>query len=368
MGKSVAIVGSRGYPSYYGGYETIVRRVSPYLADSGWDVTVFSRHDGVSLNDPNRDPRIKVRYSLGLEYKSLSTLTYGATGSLMAALSGFDLVFVCNVANAYWLPAFRARRIPVLLHADGIEWERDKWGATARSVFFRGAKLAARWADHVVHDSIEIDRRWQEELGARPGTVIYHGGDQPGPISFDEPGVVPGDFVLAVMRFVPENSIDTFLAAAEHIASTGRDVVLVGSSGYGGPYDEEARRLSSSYPTFHWLGHVSDERRLLALWSNCGAYFHGHSVGGTNPSLVQAMACGAPIVARDTPYNREVLGTAGVFISSETETVRSALLEMLGNTVKQKELRSATVSRALERNQWDLIGQQYVDLFNEWSR
>ena len=114
-----------------------------------------------------------------------------------------------------------------------------------------------------------------------------------------------------VARFVPENSVSAFFDAAAAI-SRRAPVVIVGSSGYGGPLDERASQLADSNPDVQWRGHINDDQELFALWQHAGVYFHGHSVGGTNPALVQAMACGAPVLARDTVYNREVLGRRAV--------------------------------------------------------
>lgn len=366
--KTIDIVGSRGYPSYYGGYETIVRRIAPYLADAGWNVRVWARHGAVVEDDPLLDPRIETIYSPGFETKSLSTLSYGATATAGAAWNKPDVALVCNVANGFWLPALRARGVPTLVHVDGVEWERDKWGPAARKIFVAGAHMTARFATELVHDSAILNERWQREFGAAPGTVIYHGGDIPADELPVEDGLEHGKYVLAVARFVPENTIGEFLEAAAALAQR-HDVVLVGSSGYGGPLDERAERLAQELPRFRWLGHVSDQQQLTSLWQHTGAYFHGHSVGGTNPSLVQAMALGAPVVARDNGYNREVLGDdGGVFVSPDAAVIADALEKMLADDPLRARLREQGVQRAKSVNDWDAIGAEYVALFDRFVR
>ena len=111
MRRSVVIIGTRGYPSYYGGFETLVRQLSPYLADQGWDVTVYGRPGGTIVADPCRDPRIDCVITRGVESKSFSTLSYGLTSAMHAAKRRPDVALVMNVANGYWLPLLKARGI-----------------------------------------------------------------------------------------------------------------------------------------------------------------------------------------------------------------------------------------------------------------
>ncbi|WP_286345193.1 glycosyltransferase [Frondihabitans sucicola] len=157
---------------------------------------------------------------------------------------------------------------------------------------------------------------------------------------------------------MPENTIDEFVKAAEIVGRT-HDVVIVGSTGYGGELDERVSALAEANPRVTWLGHLSDDRRLFALWQHAGAYFHGHSVGGTNPALVQAMLCGAPTVARDTVYNREVLDDAGVFVPPDPEAIASALMALLDDPERQEELSRAVEARARAHYLWDDICQRY---------
>jgi glycosyltransferase involved in cell wall biosynthesis len=306
---SVAIIGTRGYPSYYGGFETLVRTLAPYPANKGWEVTVYGRDGATREDDPSRHHEVLTVNTVGRETRALSTLTYRFSSSLHALHWKPDVALIMNVANGYWLPLLRARGIPTVVNVDGIEWERDKWGRLPKAIFRGGARMTARWANVLVHDSQAIQLRWNDEF-SRSGVVIAYGGENPGDLPVF-PGLAQRRYVLMVARFVPENTVPEFLDAAAALADV-TDVVIVGSSGYGGPLDEEAAALAEENKHIHWLGHLSDDKRLFSLWQHAGAYFHGHSVGGTNPALVQAMACGAPVVARDTVFNREVLGDAGI--------------------------------------------------------
>lgn len=356
MEKKISIIGTRGYPSYYGGFETAVRKLAPYLAERGWDVTVYGRPGATRDDDPGRDPRVKTVFTRGIESKSISTLTYGATACLHSARDKPDVALVMNVANGFFLPLLRWRGIPTLVNVDGIEWDRDKWGRFGKAVFHMGAKWTARHGTRMVYDSLEIARRWRNEFRLE-GEFIPYGGDIPNELPVER-GLTRRGYVLVVARFVPENTVEEFIQAARTLSSKW-DVVIVGSSGYGGPLEEQVAALSEENTRVHWLGHVSDDQRLLALWQHAGVYFHGHSVGGTNPALVQAMAAGAPTVARDTPYNREVLGDAGVFALPTAESIIDAVSPLMADSVAQQSLSMRAVERAAIEYSWLSVCERY---------
>jgi len=350
---SVAIIGTRGYPSYYGGFETALRYLVPYLAEQGWKVSVYSREEKPESLLPQN---VLVHKTWGVESKSLSTLSYGLTAAVDAAARKPDVALVMNVANGHFLPLLRARKIPTLVNVDGIEWEREKWGRIAKSVFLAGANSTARHATELVFDAHAIGDRWRSQWG-RDGLFIPYGGEQsmttlPTPLDLESMR-----YVLAVARFVPENSIPEFLDAVDEIADT-TQVVLVGSSGYGGPLDDRARELTKRHSNFRWLGHVRDDSLLHALWQHAGVYFHGHSVGGTNPALVQAMALGAPTLARDTVFNREVLADAGEFWS-DPKDIAPLAVRMLKSASTRALLRDRAIARAAEHYSWDLVCNKY---------
>lgn len=360
---TVAILGTRGYPSYYGGFETAVRKLAPHLADAGWDVTVYGRPNKSSGPGP-ADARVKRVVTRGIESRSLSTLSFGLTSTFHAMIRKPDVALVMNVANGFWLPLLKIRGIPTIVNVDGMEWERAKWGKFAKKIFLLGAKLTGLLADHIVVDSLEIGRRWREEFG-REGEFIPYGGDVESARRAPA-GFAKGEYILLVARFVPENSVAEFFEAAADLAEH-FPVVLVGSTGYGGPLDDQARLLDENHPNVTWLGHVSDDETLHSLWQNAGVYFHGHSVGGTNPALVQAMACGVPTVARDTVYNREVLGDCGVFVLPAGKGIAQQIRHLMTDADKRQVLGEAVKNRAAELYSWRYVCDSYEALLTKAS-
>ncbi|WP_460537802.1 glycosyltransferase [Humibacter ginsengiterrae] len=367
----MAIIGTRGYPSYYGGFETAVRRLAPYLADRSWDVRVYGRPGASRTDDPGRDARVETVVTWGIERKSLSTLSYGLTAALHAKRMRPDVALVMNVANGYWLPILRAAGIPTLVNVDGIEWEREKWGRLAKMVFRGGARWTAKYGTRMVYDSREIERRWSSEFGVE-GDFIPYGGDAQVVDLPLERGLSHRRYVLVVARFVPENSIAEFFGAVPALAEH-TDIVIVGSSGYGDDFDVQAKALASTHRRVTWLGHINDDLRLHSLWQHAGAYFHGHSVGGTNPALVQAMACGAPTVARDTAYNREVLGESAMFVEAHPAQIREGLLRLIADSERAERMSLAIKERAKERYSWESVNASYEASLRElvaqsWKR
>jgi glycosyltransferase involved in cell wall biosynthesis len=173
--------------------------------------------------------------------------------------------------------------------------------------FRRGARLAAAHATVLVADSNAVADMWARDLGVRPSYVAY-GAD----VVHDRTdervralGLEPGSYLLVVARLAPENNVDLFLDAVEKLPVR-PPVVVVGDANYRCATARRLQRLSREKEVL-WLGHVADQTLLGELWSNCRLYVHGHSAGGTNPALLQALGFGAPTIALDTPFNKEVL-------------------------------------------------------------
>ncbi|WP_265444994.1 DUF1972 domain-containing protein [Flexivirga meconopsidis] len=357
----VAVIGTRGYPSYYGGFETLVRQLVPHLTYNGWDIDVYSRPGHVA-DEPLPDG-VTQRFTKGVESKSASTLSFGMTATADAAWRKPDVALVMNVANGYYLPMLKARGIPVVLNVDGIEWHREKWSPTAKRVFRTGARLSAKFADTLIADSVEIGRYWKQEFG-RETTFIPYGGTVPDSsnerLVKERLDLAPGSYVLAVARFVPENSMHEFFEAVRFLDPS-TPVVVVGNAPAGDPIQSAADALAAERTNVQLLGHLKDDELLHALWSNAGVYFHGHSVGGTNPALVQAMACGAPTVARRTAYNDEVLGGNGRLVEPSAPAIAAELENVLGDERVRKHLSNAALQRAQAGYGWNSVLADYTD-------
>lgn len=362
MTYSFAIIGSRGFPSTYGGYETLVRYLARYIVREGHTLTVYCR-----TRDEQRrvwvTEGVRCIATPGVDSKSASTLTFGATSIADASLRRYDAALVLNIANGFWLPALRGARVPFAVNTDGIEWEREKWSRAGRAAFRAGARLTAKMAPALVCDSEAIGAVWDQQFGRR-SVFIPYGGEivhDAGRDRLDAIGLTDDPYVLVVARLAPENNIDLTLDAVERLASERVSAVVVGSANFDSPIEHRLNRLAKS-GAVSWLGHVDDQRLLTQLWANAGAYIHGHSVGGTNPALLQALGAGAPTLALDTPYSREVLPHDDQLFPHNPDALAERIREVIGNPERQASMRGRGQDIIRKRYTWGDVCRRYTEL------
>jgi glycosyltransferase involved in cell wall biosynthesis len=256
--------------------------------------------------------------------------------------------------------------VPVVLNVDGIEWERDKWSPLAKQVFRTAARATARWADVLIADSHAIAKRWQQDFG-RASTFVPYGGDpQTKPPNSDRVvalGLKPERYVLIVARLVPENNVTIMLAAAK---ASGAPTVVVGSGG--GTELEKSIYAQHDPPQVLTLGHVADQNLLAALWAHCGVYLHGHSVGGTNPALVQALGLGAPVLAYDTAFNREVLIRDEMLVALDPDSIVGRIHELLSSDVRRTSFAEWGRSRVAQVYNWEVVCAKYEAILRTVAR
>ena len=356
--KTVAIIGTRGYPSHYGGFETAVRKLVPYLTQRDFNVRVYCR-DGETTEDAY-SPHLFVErvFTRGLKNTSLNTLSHGLYACVHAVLRKPDVALVMNVANGFWIPLLRLRGIPVVVNVDGMEWRRDKWNKIGKFIFYLGALTTSRISDILISDSICIQKKWSELFGVESRFIPYGG------VSSDSKFNEREDFLLYVARLVPENSVVNFLQSISMLNAKTK-VIIVGSKSTFPEIQSKLEEVLSENIDVSWLGRISDEQQLNDLWSKCAVYFHGHTVGGTNPALVQAMSSGAPTVAVDTVFNREVLGDSGLFTSNDPSSIASSLNSFMKDRNSRENYSTMARSRALTHYSWDFVNECYVEVLNE---
>ncbi len=305
---SVALIGSRGIPGRYGGYETLMEELAPRLLDRGFQVTVYCRSHSTPRGLKSwRGVDLVVLPTIRTKY--LDTPVHTFLSCFHAASAGYDAALVVNSANAMFLPLLRLAGTPVALHVDGIEKRRAKWGAFGRGVYALSERLACVLPDALVTDAEVIRRHYLERYGAESVPITY--GVDPRPPA--ETGVLARlglerrRYFLYVSRFEPENNPHR---VAEAYRLVGGDVplVMVGGAPYAGKFI--ASFTTGADPRILFPGPIYGEgyRELL---SHALAYVHATEVGGTHPALVEAMGYGNCVLVNDTPENREVAGDAG---------------------------------------------------------
>lgn len=361
-GLSFAIIGSRGFPSTYGGYETLVRYLARYMVADGHHVTVYCR----DKNDGRRvwtDEGVRCIATRGKDTKQLSTLSFGATSSFDASLRRFDAALVLNIANGYWMPALRAARVPFAVNTDGLEWRRAKWSKLGKAVFRIGAEFSARFAPELICDSQALGDVWEEEFG-RKSVFIPYGGeirDRMGDTRIRDLGLETRGYVLSVARLAPENNVELTLDALERLGDAAPRAVVVGSANFDNPITGRLERLQEQGRLL-WLGHVADQDLLGELWQNAALYIHGHSVGGTNPALLQALGAGSPTIALDTVFNREVLPFDAHLYRPDANDLADRIRTVCADPVLQRDLVSTGLEAVTGRYSWDDVCRRYTDL------
>jgi glycosyltransferase involved in cell wall biosynthesis len=358
----LAILGSRGFPSTYGGYETLVRKLAPYLVQAGHSVTVYCR----TREEGRRTwiaEDVRCIATRGLDTKSLSTLSFGMTSTLDACFRRFDAALVLNIANGFWFPALRLSGTPFAVNTDGIEWERGKWSQLGRTVFQAGAWLTARNATSLICDSRAIGAIWKERFGSE-SIFIPYGAPVPEDVGRDKLhalDLADTPYLLVVARLAPENNVDLTLDAITLLGSDAPRVVIVGSANFDSPIEHRLRAMEATGDVM-WLGHVDDQRLLTQLWAHSRVYVHGHSVGGTNPGLLQALGAGAPTLALDTVFNAEVLPAAEQRFPHDARLLAERIKAVMDSPQMQSEISKRGRDIVRERYCWDDVCAAYADV------
>jgi glycosyltransferase involved in cell wall biosynthesis len=353
----IAILGTRGIPSRYGGFETFTEQLAIRLVERGHEVTVFCEAE---TNATDQYRGVRLRHIPRSKVGPLSTVLFDGV-CLWKARSSFDVVYMLGygASGLCWLP--RLWGTQVWINMDGLEWARKKWGPIARC-YFRIAESIAMWTpSRIVADAAEIKGVLRSRHSWMPPCdVIPYGCEIVETANRDELssyGLLPDSYYLVVCRFEPENHLKEIIEGFLE-ANTRARLVLVGDSRRD-TYGRSLTKYKDDRVVF--VGPVYDVPRIQALRYFCKGYLHGHSVGGTNPSLLEAMGCGNVILAHDNPFNREVLGTSAIFFSTPAQ-IGAAIDSIDLKTVDLASLKSAVVKRARQFYGWEQITDHYCDL------
>ncbi|HEY0371442.1 MAG TPA: glycosyltransferase [Thermoanaerobaculia bacterium] len=409
----LAILGTRGVPPNYGGFETFAAELAVRLVQRGHDVSVYCREEGAA--EWNGVHRIVVPSA---KHKYFETVSHAFLSALDALRRDFDAILVCNAANAFVLPLLRAARIPVAINVDGIERKRRKWNVFGRSVYSIGETFSVAFANKVIADAEVIADYYRANYAFAP-TVIPYGSEFPQEGDSDvleRLSLQPRNYVLYVSRFEPENNPLEVLQAYNRLAVGGWRLAgepplasaggpanrqpysrlpVAGSrlagepplAGVGGPANRQPPTANPPLVMVgkglyaHDLVNALHDRKtsnvLLpgalygrdyrTLQRNALLYIQATEVGGTHPAMIEAMASGGAVLAHDTPENREVGGDAvGYFALRPAETLSGMLQEWLSNPLIREDFRARARKRAMERYSWESVTDAYEELFRNF--
>ena len=352
----VAFIGTRGVPATYSGFETCVEQVGRRMAERGHEVTVFCRTSHYA-DRPAEYRGMRLVYLPAISQKHLETLSHTALSALRLPR---DTAIVCmGVGNApvvRYLELFGRRAV---FNVDGADWQRDKWGGLASRYLRSSERMAARGKSIVVADAEAVRRYYRDEYG-RESELVAYGADPPADRGTETPakfGLKAGAYLLSVGRLVPENGADDYLAGAR-LAGIDAPAVVVGDASYADEYKAGLHAEAPANAVFTGYQFGSAYQQLTA---HAGVFVLAATVGGTHPVLIEQMAAGNAILARETESNREVLGEAGLYWDTPGQ-LAEVLREIWPDPDRRSELGAAAKRRAEERYSWEQVTARYLEL------
>ena len=359
----VAIIGSRGYRHVYSGYETFVRELADRMVKAGVEVTVYC-HKNLYTTFPEVVNNVRLVYIGTIEGKTTSQFLHSLQAMAHACIKSYDIILVVNAANGPFGLFSRLCGKKTVINVDGLEWLRPKWRGWGARYFYWAAKMATKLYDVVVTDSREMQKIYNAEFN-RETTFIPYGAIVQGsrtPAYIHQWGLQPGQYYLIVGRLVPDNNADLIIREFSN-AQTAAKLVIVGDVPYRDHYAERVKAAAGERLVM--TGYIRDQDTLTELYCHCSAYFHGHEFGGTNPSLLEALAHGCAVCALDTAFSREVLkdGEYGLLFTKEAGSLERLIRSVERNPETLLALRRKAKQRIMADYNWEAVTGEYLSLF-----
>lgn len=366
MRRTIRILGSRGIPAEHGGFETFAECLALHLVSMQWDVTVYCQEEGRGpiVEDEWRGVRL-VHVPVSQE-GPLGTIVFDWKSSLHAARKQ-GLILTLGYNTALFCSLYRIKGVSNIINMDGIEWRRGKWTFSQRAWLYVNERLGCWFANHLIADHPEIKARLGSWVSENKITTIPYGAyaiEQADSSLLELLGLQPGSYVLVVARPEPENSILEIIRA---YSRKHRGIPLVILGNYTSDENSFHRRvICTASEEILFPGAIYDKSRVAALRFYARLYIHGHTVGGTNPSLVEALGAGLPVLAHDNKFNRWVIGPGGHYFSTE-EDCAAELDSLLADERELACMRVMSQARYHEAFSWDRILKSYEELLLRFS-
>ncbi len=357
----IALVGTRGIPARYGGFETFAEELSQRLVKRGHEVRVYTRQ-------PFHSPTylgVDVCVLPAPRHKYLETIVHTFVSTLHLAFFPMNAALYCNAANAIftWIP--RVLGMPVALNVDGLERKRKKWNVLAKAWYQMSERLSTIFPTEIITDAVAIQDYYRERYHAASTMIPY--GAEPEPVStraaLDQLGLEPRQYFLFVSRMEPENN-GLLVRQCFETLDTPMKLALVGDAPYAHEY---LRRVRDTQDPRVVLPGAVFNPGYSELQSHCYAYIQATEVGGTHPALIEAMGRGALVLYMDNPENREVCGEAGLPFTHDTLTeVMQVAVDMPAD--KRADFGQRAIARVKERYSWDAVTDAYEQLLQRLIR
>ena len=361
----IAILGTRGIPASYGGFETFAEHLATRLVTRGHEVTVYGRAHYVSPRQLEyHGVRLKVLPTI--RHKYFDTVVHAFLSAVHAVSRRFDAVLICNAANAPFASILRLTGTPVAINVDGLEHKRKKWGALARSYYLLAERLSTILPNVTVTDAQVIHDYYLSRYNAS-STMIAYGSEverKPDRTAVRRWRAEPNRYVLYVSRLEPENNAHLVIEAFKKVRTAYR-LLIVGDAPYAHDYisDLKARARGDKRIVFTGFVFGQDYR---ALQQNAYCYVHATEVGGTHPALLEAMGYGNCVLTLATPENMEAVGDAGIAYADELDLAEK-LQRVLRDGSLVQSYRHRAQLRVQQHYDWDHVVDKYERLFRQMA-
>jgi len=355
----LAIIGTVGLPAKYGGFETLVEQLIPHLEDE-FEITVYCSSKFYKAEEQQEFYGKTRLHYIPLKANGIQSIPYDIISIFHAAMKS-DLMLILGVSGCLILPFvkfFTSKK--VFVNIDGIEWKRNKWSSLIKTFLRYSEIFAVEAAENVITDN-QVIKDYMKEAYDYESHLIEYGGDQAvyEPITIDESINYPfltKKYAFSVCRIEPENHIHILLEAM--VQQEEYKLVIIGNwenSAYGQELREKYRNLDQVF----LLDPIYEPQLLNTIRSNCYLYFHGHSAGGTNPSLVEAMNLGLPVIAYDVMYNKETTEKKALYFNSSEQLLH--IVQSIDESQREA-LASKMLEIAKRRYTWEVIANKYKSM------
>ena len=359
---NISIIGVKGYPYVYGGYETFIKEISERLIDK-YNITIYC-HKSLFSNKPKNIRGINLVYMPSIETKILSQPVHSFFSIIHSCFSKTDLIFVVNSANGPFGIITKVFKIPTVINVDGLEWLRPKWKGLGSVYYKFASRMATLFYDQIINDSDEM-RKVYLELFKKDSKVIAYGANirkSKSPELIKKWNLKQREYYLVIGRLIPDNNANLIIKGFLKTNSK-RKLVIVGDVPYKDSFASNLKNLANNRLIF--TGYVKDQNMLAELYHNCYVYVHGHEFGGTNPTMIKAMAYGCAILALDTVFNQEMLqnGKFGIFFKKQLLSITNMIEYCEKENIFMDDLRKKSVNGITKKYNWDFITSQYIEVF-----
>jgi glycosyltransferase involved in cell wall biosynthesis len=360
---NIAIIGSRGYPCVYSGYETFIAELAPRLVERGHKVTVYC-YRGLFKNRPILNNGVHLKYIPCIKSKLLSQITNSLLSTLHVIFTSTDIVFYVNSSNGPFGFIARIFRKRTIINVDGLEWLRPQWEGIWTQYSYLASKIATKVFDVVVTDSERMAEIYRTEFDAESIVIAYGANISSSKDKYliHKNGLNTGEYYLVVGRLVPDNNA-LLIVQEFKLSETKKKLVIVGDVPYQDDYAESVKQIKD--PRIIFTGYINNADLLNELYTNAYAYIHGHGYGGTNPALLTALASGCCILAMDNVFNREVLNDEdyGFYFNKDPQSLSRLIDFVDSHTAVLEDYRAKARDRIGEGYTWERITDQYEILF-----